>query len=43
MPISDIDIQRTAHLWVKQHGDESLSKARAMVEKMRHRDDNDPS
>ena len=27
----------------QQHGDESLSKARAMVEKMRHRDDNDPS
>ena len=28
-------------LWIQQHGDDSLSRARAMVEKMRRRGDNE--
>ena len=41
MPVSDIDIQHTAHLWIQQHGDNALSKARAMVEKMHRRGDDE--
>jgi hypothetical protein len=39
MPPSDLDIERTAHLWVHQHGDDATAKAREMVEKMRRRGD----
>jgi hypothetical protein len=39
MPPSDLDIQRTAHLWIQQHGDNATTKAREMVEKMRRRGD----
>jgi hypothetical protein len=39
MPPSDHDIQRTAHLWVQQHGDKATAKAREKVEKMRRRGD----
>jgi hypothetical protein len=41
MPPSDVDIQRTAHLWIQQHGDNATTKAREMVEKMRRRGDAD--
>jgi hypothetical protein len=39
MRVPDIDIQRSANLWMKQLRDETLSKARAMVEKMRRKGD----
>ena len=41
MTVSEINIQRTAHLWNQRHGDEALPKARAMVEKTRRRGDKD--
>lgn len=41
MPPSDLDIHRTAHLWIQQHGDNAMAKAREMVEKMRRRGDAD--
>ena len=34
MPVSDLDITRSAHLWIQRHGDQALAKARAMVETM---------
>jgi hypothetical protein len=39
MPPSDLDIQRTAHLWIQQHGHDATAKAREQVEKMRRRGD----
>ena len=39
MPPSDLDITRTTHLWIQQHGDDATAKAREMVEKMRRRGD----
>ena len=39
MPASDLDINRSAHLWIQQHGDQALAKARAMVETMRRKGD----
>jgi hypothetical protein len=41
MPPSDLDIERTAQLWIQQHGDNAMAKAREMVEKMRRRGDAD--
>jgi hypothetical protein len=41
MPPSDLDITRTAHRWIQQHGDDATAKARKMVEKMRLRGDAD--
>jgi hypothetical protein len=41
MAPSDLDITRTAHLWIQQHGDNATTKAREMVEKMRRRGDAD--
>jgi hypothetical protein len=41
MPPSDLEISRTAHLWIQQHGDNATAKAREMVEKMRRRGDAD--
>ena len=38
---SDLDITRTAHLWIQQHGDNATAKAREIVEKMRRRGDAD--
>ena len=35
MPPSDLDIHRTAHLWIQRHGDEAKAKARRKVEEMR--------
>jgi hypothetical protein len=39
MPVSDLDINRSAHLWIQQHGDQALAKAREMVEAMRRKGD----
>ena len=39
MPVSDLDVARTAHLWIQQHGDEATAKAREMVDEMRRKDD----
>jgi hypothetical protein len=41
MPVSDVDITHTAHLWIQQHGDNALAKAREMVEAMRKKGDED--
>jgi hypothetical protein len=35
MSVSDLDVNRSAHLWIQQHGDQALAKAREMVETMR--------
>jgi hypothetical protein len=35
MPVSDLDIARTAHQWMKRHGDAATAKAREMVETTR--------
>ena len=34
MPVSDLDIARTAHQWIQLHGDSPTAKAREMVEAM---------
>jgi hypothetical protein len=39
MPPSDLDIQRTAHLWIQQHGDDATAKARQKVDEMRRSGD----
>jgi hypothetical protein len=39
MPPSDIDIHRTAHLFIQLHGDEATAKPREMVEQMRRKGD----
>jgi hypothetical protein len=39
MPVPDLDIQRTAHLWMERHGDQAVAKAREMVEEMRQKGD----
>ena len=31
MPISDLDIDRSAHLWLQQYGDQALAEAGEMV------------
>jgi len=40
-PPSDLDVYRSAHLWVQRHGDAATSKAREMVEAMRKEGDED--
>jgi hypothetical protein len=39
MPVSDLDIQRAAHLLIAQYGDDAVAKAREMVEAMRQQGD----
>ena len=39
MPVSDLDIARTAHLWIQRHGDEATARARERVEEMRRKGD----
>jgi hypothetical protein len=39
MPPSDLDVQRTAHLWIQQHGDDATAKAREKVDQMRGKGD----
>jgi len=41
MPVSDLDIARSAHAWMQFHGDAALAKAREMVETMRAKGDKD--
>ena len=41
MPISDFDIQRLAHLFIRLDGDQATAKARKMVEEMRRKGDHD--
>ena len=38
MPVSDLDILHSAHLWSQTHGDQAVAKAR-IVEAMRKRGD----
>jgi hypothetical protein len=35
MPVSDLDIARSAHQWISLHGENATAKAREMVEAMR--------
>jgi hypothetical protein len=39
MPPSDIDITRTAHLLIQEHGDKAMARAREKVDEMRRRRD----
>ena len=39
MPISDLDIARSAHQWIQLHGNDAVAKAREMVEAMRKKGD----
>lgn len=41
MPASNLDIARSAHLFMQRHGDEATAKAREMVEVMRRKGDSD--
>jgi hypothetical protein len=41
MPPSNLDITRTAHLWIQQHGDDATAKARQKVDEMRRKGDAD--
>lgn len=41
MPVSDLDIARSAHPFIQLHGDEATARAREMVEQMRRRGYND--
>jgi hypothetical protein len=41
MPVSDLDVHRTAHLWMQRHGEQAVAKAREMVEEMRQKGDQD--
>jgi len=41
MPTSGVDIARSAHLWIQQHGDQATAKAREMVEEMRRKGDSE--
>jgi len=41
MPVSDLDIHRTAHLWIQRHGEEATAKAREMVEATRKNGDHE--
>jgi hypothetical protein len=41
MPVSDIDIARSAHLWIQRHGDAATAMAREMVEQLRAKGDKD--
>ena len=41
MPVSDLDMTRSAHLYIQLHGDDAIAKAREMVEAMRAKGDNE--
>jgi hypothetical protein len=41
MPVSDLDIHRTAYQWIALHGERAVPKARAMVHDFRRRGDID--
>lgn len=37
--INDLDIYRSARIWVELHGDEAVSRGEHMIEQMRERGD----
>ena len=39
MPVFDLDIARSAHLFIQLHGDEATARARKMVEETRRKGD----
>lgn len=39
--VSDLDIHRAAHLWLRQHGDNATAKARERVEELRGKGDHE--
>jgi hypothetical protein len=41
MSVSDLDIFRSAHLWLEQHGEEAVPKAREMAAALRDKGDVD--
>jgi hypothetical protein len=41
VPISDLDISRSAHLFIQLHSDEAIARARELAERMRRKGDND--
>jgi len=41
MPVSDVNIHRSAQLWLQRHCSEAVAKAREMVEEMRKKGDSD--
>ena len=41
MAVSDLDIHRSAHLWIQTHGVNASAKTREMVETMRKKGDKD--
>jgi hypothetical protein len=41
MPLSDLDIHRSAHLWIQKHGQQATARAREMVEQMREKGDHE--
>ncbi len=41
MSVSDLDIFRSAHLWLEQHGDAAVPKAREMAAALRDKGDVD--
>jgi hypothetical protein len=41
MPASDLDIRRTARLFIQLRGDEATARAHKMVERMRSKGDNE--
>jgi hypothetical protein len=41
MTVSDLDIRRSANMYLQLYGDQAVAKAREMVRTMRERGDND--
>ena len=41
MTVSDLDILRSANMYLELHGDQAVAKAREMVRTMKERGDND--
>src|SRR6185312_7731555 len=39
MPVSDLDIARSAHQWISLHGENATARAREMIEQMRKKGD----
>jgi hypothetical protein len=39
--ISDLDIYRSARIWLDQHGEAAIAEARSMVAAMRQQNDDD--
>ena len=39
MPVSDLDITRSAHQWISLHGENAMVRARETVETMRAKGD----